>query len=223
MKIAIDNNILAWMLSDNARPPRRWGTNEVVDYGAERLSHLKDKVISGSVSPLIVPTPVVSEFFAVEPNAIEKFLPVLQDEMAFTLPAFGMASAIELAIINGQYYATGDKRGGSDEHWQKIKTDRQIFAIAKVSSADKFYTDDRGLTNLCAAIDALGGPNWKTSSIDDVIRWIEDHGHTFHVSAGGFARAYLEVKVHPSSGRKYLRTIPDGHYDNNLYALPECP
>ena len=71
-------------------------------------------------------------------------------------------------------------------------------------------------------IDALGGPGWKTSSIDDVIRWIEVHHHNFFVQVGN-SKAYLEVKVHPQSRRKYLRTIPDGRFDNNLYALPECP
>lgn len=71
-------------------------------------------------------------------------------------------------------------------------------------------------------IDALGGPNWNTASIDDVIHWIEN-GHSFHVNTGGLAKAYLEVKVHPTSRRKYVRTIPDGLYDNNLYSLPECP
>lgn len=69
-------------------------------------------------------------------------------------------------------------------------------------------------------IDRLGGPNWN-DTIDNVIRFIETNAHSFFVSIGQ-GRAYLEVKVHPVSRRKYLRTIPDGRWDNNLYALPEC-
>ena len=71
-------------------------------------------------------------------------------------------------------------------------------------------------------IDALGGPGWKTAHIDDVIRWIEIGGHHFYVQLGQ-SRVYLEVKINPVHNRKYLRTTPDGRYDNNLYALQECP
>jgi len=70
-------------------------------------------------------------------------------------------------------------------------------------------------------IDALGGPDFATSPIDDVINWI-DNGHAFFVQVGN-DRAYLEVLTHPRSRRRYLRTVPDGLYDNNLYSLGNCP
>ena len=67
-------------------------------------------------------------------------------------------------------------------------------------------------------IDALRGPEFDVSSIDQVISWI-DAGHKFWV--GGNPSAWLETKV-STAGRRYLRTVPDGLYDNNLYSLPEC-
>lgn len=68
-------------------------------------------------------------------------------------------------------------------------------------------------------IDALEGPSFR-SSIDDVIAAIWQ-GHEFFVSTIGNDIAYLEVKQHWQSRRWFLRTIPDGIWDNNLYSLPE--
>ncbi|MDQ0249215.1 hypothetical protein J2W22_001262 [Sphingomonas kyeonggiensis] len=68
-------------------------------------------------------------------------------------------------------------------------------------------------------IDSLGGPNFKTAPIDDVIRWIEE-GHTFWVSVRGY-RVNVLVRQH-SNGRKYLTTEGDSFPPNNLLNLPHC-
>jgi hypothetical protein len=39
----------------------------------------------------------------------------------------------------------GDKRGGVDAPWNKIKFDRQIVAVAKVAGVTAIYSDDRQL------------------------------------------------------------------------------
>lgn len=69
-------------------------------------------------------------------------------------------------------------------------------------------------------IDALGGPNFKTSPIDDVIRWI-DGGHTFWVSVRG-RRTEVITAVHHTTRRRYLTTQGDSFPPNNLEALPNC-
>ena len=68
-------------------------------------------------------------------------------------------------------------------------------------------------------IDCLGGPQFGPADIDQVISAI-DQGHRFWVA--GNPSAWLEKKL-SSRGRWYVRTVPDGLYDNNLYALRECP
>jgi hypothetical protein len=49
--------------------------------------------------------------------------------------------------------ATGDKKGGSNEPWAKVKFDRQIVAIARVLQATTIYTDDE---NLAATANTVG-------------------------------------------------------------------
>jgi len=56
-------------------------------------------------------------------------------------------AAIELALMTEKALADGDKRGGSVEPWQKIKLDRQIVAICKVSGVTTLYASDRSLSN----------------------------------------------------------------------------
>lgn len=149
MKIAVDNNILAWILSDACRPPRNPDTGEELNDGTARLRVLKNSIASGDIEPLIIPMPAVAELFSVEDKAREKLLPILKDELTFTMEEFGLRAAIELGIVNNEYYATGDRRAGQEGTWAKIKADRQIYAIAKVCGADVMYTDDKGLTTLC--------------------------------------------------------------------------
>lgn len=149
MKVALDNNILAWFLSDAARPPWNPNTGAALDLGPERLKIIKEKVSQGELDPLVIPMPVVAELFSVAPNAREQFLPILKDPLVFTLESFGLRSAIELAEINNTYYASGDKKAGQAGTWAKIQKDRQIYAIPKACGVDAVYTDDDGLTNVC--------------------------------------------------------------------------
>lgn len=71
-------------------------------------------------------------------------------------------------------------------------------------------------------IDKLGGPQFAPAPIDDVIRWIESGAHKFWTSVQGRS-VWIEVRVHPASGRKYLTTQGDGFPPNNLLRLPDCP
>lgn len=58
--------------------------------------------------------------------------------------------------------------------------------------------------------------------IDDAIRRIESGADRFYVSGGGSVADVL-VETHEDSGRKFLKTTPDGIRANNLSALPDCP
>lgn len=75
-------------------------------------------------------------------------------------------------------------------------------------------------------IDRLGGPkpegggHWN-DTIDRVISFIEAGTHQFWTMEGGKA-VWIRVRVHPTSGRKYLATQNDSFPPNNLLSLPEC-
>jgi hypothetical protein len=55
---------------------------------------------------------------------------------------FDQRAAVEVAAAPREALAAGDKRGGSDSPWAKIKFDRQIIAIARVEGATTIYSDD---------------------------------------------------------------------------------
>ena len=160
MKAAVDNNILAWILSDAAIPPKHPETQEPLLDGPARFQVIKDKILSGGMEPLIVPMPVVGEFFSVDKDARKNFLPILQDPLVFTLEQFGLRAAIELGDINNGYYASNDKRGGQEGTWAKVKADRLIYAVAKASGAKFMYTDDKGLRTVCEANGISVIPSW---------------------------------------------------------------
>lgn len=151
MKVAVDNNILAWLLSDAARPPIHPETGLPIEDGTARLQVIKERINNGDIEPLVVAMPVVGELFSVHANARQDLLPILKDPLVFTLQDFNLRAAIELGDVNNQYYGTSDKRGGQVGSWAKVKADRLIYAIAKSSGAKIMYTDDASLTTVCEA------------------------------------------------------------------------
>jgi hypothetical protein len=66
-------------------------------------------------------------------------------------------------------------------------------------------------------IDWLYGPICNAMRIADVIRSMAQ-GNSFYVAVPG-SIAYLEAL--PKGAPRYVRTIPDGIWDDNLYALPK--
>jgi hypothetical protein len=79
---------------------------------------------------IIIPTPVVSEVLTVSAAGL-KYMAILQKTAVFKIEPFDTRAAIELAEMNKTFLAAGDKKGGIDAPWQKIKFDRQIAAIAR--------------------------------------------------------------------------------------------
>jgi hypothetical protein len=73
--------------------------------------------------------------------------------------------------------------------------------------------------NTHEGITHLGGKKWKWTQ-QQAIASIEARQHTFCVSAGG---RRTEVRIVEGPHGKFLRTIEDGHYNDNLLALGECP
>ena len=71
-------------------------------------------------------------------------------------------------------------------------------------------------------IDKLGGPQFQTARLDDVISWIESGNHRFYTSVNGRS-VWIVVQIHPTTRRKYLTTQGDGYPPNNLLKLPNCP
>jgi hypothetical protein len=95
-----------------------------------------------------------------------------------------------------------------------IMTDRQITHIKKPNRLSPFdRIDEVGNAN------TLLGGGWRMT-VDEVLYALR-LGHTFWVNSGGYRVEVIRV-VGPW-GNDYIKTDPDGRFDNNLLSLPELP
>lgn len=97
---------------------------------------------------MILPTPALAEALVRAEDAGPTLMAILAKSVHFRIVDFDQLAAIELATLTREAIAAGDKKGGSDAPWQKVKIDRQILAIAKVTRATTIYTDDVQLGEL---------------------------------------------------------------------------
>lgn len=155
--IAVDANILLLFLSPIAAPPLDKTTNAPVTFARERVQRLVEDV-HRQKTKVIVPTPALSECLVHAGAARNRYIQVLQKYSVFRIAPFDSKAAIELAIMTEKALKAGDKKGGVDAPWAKVKFDRQIIAIAKVEGAHTIYTDDPGVRTFAEAngMQALG-------------------------------------------------------------------
>jgi len=68
------------------------------------------------------------------------------------------------------------------------------------------------------AITHLGGVGWYSSKAD-VIAAIEAGTHSFYTNVSSRA---AWVRVREGKNGKFVQTVSDGQWSNNLLALPDC-
>lgn len=149
MIISLDNTILSPLLHPEARFRPNPATNEPAPHSRERIDSMVD-MHSAAGDTIIIPAPCLSELLVVVPDLV-KAIDEINRTTVFQIEEFGARAAIELAEMQREAHASGDKRGGVDEAWQKIKLDRQIVATAKTAGARIFYTDDSAQANFARA------------------------------------------------------------------------
>jgi predicted nucleic acid-binding protein len=143
--VVIDATILMLLFRSDV-PARLTDSNgKPIEHVKERLDYLI-KTLESSKSKVIIPTPVLSELLVrTTPQETQRILEEINKLAMFRIEPFETRASIELAIMTRTALATGHKKDGSDEPWAKIKFDRQIAAIARVSQATAIYTDDKNL------------------------------------------------------------------------------
>lgn len=129
-----------------------------------RLDHLLDTV-SKTGGVIILPTPAISELLVRAADGTSAWLAALQRRSAVRVASFDVRAATECALIHRLAVSAGGKRKGSKpgEHFQKIKVDRQIAAIARVAGSDLLVTDDENLITVC---DFIGLPTKRLSELE---------------------------------------------------------
>jgi predicted nucleic acid-binding protein len=141
---ACDADILLMLFMPDVPPPLDPKTQKPVDRAKERIEHLIEN-LDKERKKIIIPTPALSEFLARAGSAASKILEELNYSARFKIVPFDERAAVEAAVLTYEAHQAGDKKGGSQSQWSKIKFDRQIVAIAKVENAEVIYSDDEDM------------------------------------------------------------------------------
>lgn len=114
----------------------------------ERIEMLVNK-LQKAREKLIVPAPALSEVLVRAGTAAsQQIVEYLNKYAVFRIEPFDTRAAIEVAAMTRDAIAKKAKRGSSDATWAKIKYDRQIVAIAKISGSNTIYSDDGDIKNI---------------------------------------------------------------------------
>lgn len=83
---------------------------------------------------------------------------------------------------------------------------------ATCHTPDNFDADRR--------IQGLGGAGWWYT-IDQIITML-DQGHLFYTRPQFALDQQIITAIHPTSRRRYIKTVADGLVPNNILSLPHC-
>ena len=142
--VVFDATSLLLLLSPNVAPPRDPITNNPISDARERIDYLVQR-LEEDRTKIIVPTPALSEILVWAGAAGPDYLTEIAGSNAFRIADFDIRAAVEVAVMTRKSLEQGDKRGGGDATWAKIKYDRQIVAIAKTEGASVIYSDDKNI------------------------------------------------------------------------------
>lgn len=158
--VVIDNTFLSLMLHPKARPPKDPSTQKPVARIEDRIEKLLEDLDNES-ERLILPTPVLSEFLILAAADATAYLERLAGMKNILIRPFDEIAAVELAAVEVEDRARGDKKGGSTNIWAKIRFDRQIVAIAKTNGAKRIYSDDEDVMKFAVRQDIVVVRTWE--------------------------------------------------------------
>ncbi|MDB5692131.1 MAG: hypothetical protein JWO81_1194 [Alphaproteobacteria bacterium] len=143
MPVAFDSTTLSILLNPDAKIPNDPATGKPPDLAKERVQALVQK-LQKEKEKIVIATPVTAEILTVVGPTYADYLAIINKSRVFEVAPFDEIAAIELAFLNRDVFAVGDAKNRL-EPYQKIKVDRQIVAICKVTGCNTLYTDDKGL------------------------------------------------------------------------------
>ena len=143
MILAVDSSALILLVNPAANPPVDPKTKLPVAHARERV----EMFLAGlsATDTLIIPTPVLAEVLVGAEEGGPGLLEAISGMARVKVRPFGERAAVETAMMTREAIAAGDKRGGSQAPWQKVKVDRQVVAVARAENATRIYADDHNL------------------------------------------------------------------------------
>ena len=145
--VLFDTSIVVLVLQPDALAPTDPLTGRPVTRCKDRVEHLI-KTCSAAKSTILIPTPVLAEFLVKAGPKKQDYLNRFTSSKNFQIATFDQRAAVELSLLTDPDLQSG-KPMSEMVTKAKIKFDRQIVAIAKVSGVDMIYTGDDGLAS-CA-------------------------------------------------------------------------
>jgi len=142
--IVFDATMLLLFMRPDVNPPIDENTGKPVKNVKERITAFINQ-LEKDKTRIIVPTPALSELLVRAGESMQLLVNTIQKSSVFSLEPFDTRAAIEVAVMAHKEIDAGNKKGGVDSTWAKIKYDRQIIAIAKVNNASTIYSDDRDI------------------------------------------------------------------------------
>lgn len=141
--VVMDATTLMLLFQPNSSPPNDPETGKPLEKCKERIEILLQGLSQASIKVLI-PTPVLSEILVASGPDKVRILGEINNAFAFQVQPFDQAAAIEVAMLTDTDLQS-QKKLTLQETKAKVKYDRQIIAIAKVSGVKTIYSDDIGL------------------------------------------------------------------------------
>jgi hypothetical protein len=149
--VVFDATMLLLFLRPNSGQPLDSAGSPIAQV-QQRIAHLLQR-LERSRTRIAIPTPALSEVLVRAGPAAPQIVETLNRSAVFKIVPFDSLAAIEAAIMTRAAIDAGDKRGGSDATWAKVKFDRQIVATAKVIRATTIYSDDADVRTMGTAQD----------------------------------------------------------------------
>ncbi len=148
MTVVLDANVLLSLFRpEQAAAPRDPATGDEVAFWRDRLAGLVAK-LERERSRIVIPAPALNGLLVRAGDATADLLREVERRTVFQIEAFDLRAAIEVALMTRHALDRGDAGDGATGPWAKVRYDRQIVAIAKVSGATAIYSDDGDVRTL---------------------------------------------------------------------------
>lgn len=139
--IALDTNILLYLIAPNTSAPNDELTGLPVDGCQKRLTHLIAG-LSKAGTKLILPTPVIAEAFVNFGESAPAYFDALRRHSVFRIAEFDQRAAVECSVLMSRHWAGRLKQLRSEVGRHRVKFDLQIVSIARVAAVHEILSDD---------------------------------------------------------------------------------
>ena len=150
MLIALDCSALSIMLKEFVHKE----VEDIIEKREEilqrRMEHFFSQQPGGSCT-LVIPTPSWAELMTCVPD-IHRISQRVDSDPNMYFADFNSVAATEYGLLSAAAIASGDKKSGSDLDWGKVKFDRQIAVVAKLSGAELLLTRDKNQSSFAEMV-----------------------------------------------------------------------